>query len=630
MKKFLTILLILLSFSLYSQTYLISDGGTVNACTGIFYDSGGAGSSYSSDEDYTYTICTNDELLVVTFTSMVIKKFDILNIYDGPTTGDPLYGTFTDGSFSGYMEATSGCFTFHFTSNGNQDDVGWVGEIACYRCGDLYCDLTYEDCFTCSNDCGPCDESDGGPYYHPTDGLQNQYVGRKMTPTCSGTYYDDGGDLGQYSNDVNNIYRTFCPDEAGKLMQLTFTRLDLEYTLGPPTAGCYDYIYIIDGPTQNGTILWQGCGDDLASILTVSGAWGTGVFTSTDPSGCITVRFKSDVSNTVYEEGWIISLNCIDGVGPNGTDDNDCSNATPLCTDEDIASFSTGPGITSTAGGCAVSENYTNWYTFEISSDGTLSLEIAPHDATEDYDFALFKASSCATLTQPVRCSFAALTPPGKTGMISTSTDYAEDVTGDQWVSDIDVIAGETYYLLVNLWTPNGDGFTLDWTLTDGASMDCAIMPVEMLYIEGDCDNKVLRWVTASEHNNDYFEIQHTLDGRLFQHLDVVHGHGNSNTNIKYEYPIEKNGLYRLKQVDFDGQYKYSDLVSVYCKDIREFIAIPNPVEKGKNWYIDGLIEGDQVVVMDISGRTMITKNLPAGVYIIMINGNYQTKLVIQ
>jgi len=52
----------------------------------------------------------------------------------------------------------------------------------------------------------------GITYLHPTVGLQNSNLGTCMVNTCSGTYYDDGGAAGNYSLNVNQVYRTFCPD----------------------------------------------------------------------------------------------------------------------------------------------------------------------------------------------------------------------------------------------------------------------------------------------------------------------------------------------------------------------------------------------------------------------------------
>src|SRR5688572_16264803 len=72
-------------------------------------------------------------------------------------------------------------------------------------------------------------------YFHPTQGLQSTYVGACTANLCSGVYVDDGGTGGNYSNNVNNVYRTFCPNAPGQCIRLTFTQFSLE----APGVNCY-------------------------------------------------------------------------------------------------------------------------------------------------------------------------------------------------------------------------------------------------------------------------------------------------------------------------------------------------------------------------------------------------------
>jgi hypothetical protein len=64
-----------------------------------------------------------------------------------------------------------------------------------------------------------------------------------MVNTCSGTFTDDGGINGNYSNSINNIYRTFCPSSAGNCLRANFWSLDLESP--------FDNLTVLNGPTQN-------------------------------------------------------------------------------------------------------------------------------------------------------------------------------------------------------------------------------------------------------------------------------------------------------------------------------------------------------------------------------------------
>ncbi|MBS1623559.1 MAG: hypothetical protein JST83_06040, partial [Bacteroidetes bacterium] len=95
-------------------------------------------------------------------------------------------------------------------------------------------------------------------------------------------------------------------------------------------------------------------------------------------------------------------------------------------------------------------------------------------------------------------------------------------------------------------------------------------LPVTLLYLTADAiDNKYidLDWATASEINNKGFAIERSTDGREFTQIGWVDGHGNSNTQLSYSYSdrtVQPGAVYyyRLRQVDFDGQFVYSEIVS--------------------------------------------------------------------
>ncbi|KAF5028861.1 hypothetical protein DSECCO2_654630 [anaerobic digester metagenome] len=430
-------------------------------------------------------------------------------------------------------------------------------------------------------------------FLHPTTGIQSTYVGACMTATCNATYYDNGGAAAGYSNNINNIFRTFCPNTPYKAIRATVTRLDVENT----GTTCNDVLFVQNGPGQGSPYLWYGCGDNLATVYTASGAWNSGVFTSTHISGCLTFKFSSNASNVGGPwDGWAINLSCVDfPTGPTGEVNNDCINSTPVCSDVTASSFTYGPGLTSdNCSGCITSEYFTEWYYVHIATSGTVEMEIVPNGVS-DLDFAFFKANNCGSLGTPVRCSYAARTSPGKTGMRDApgTTDVSEDVSGDQWVTEINVTAGEYYYLMVNEWDkPNPNQYTIDWTLTNGASFNCDItqpLPVSFIGFYGEkvFDGSELTWITASENNNDYFTVERSLDGIEFEAIGKVDGAGNSNVVRTYKFsdygPLSGVVYYRIKQTDFDGKFKYSDIVTLdFTTDEEPLIVelFPNPANE--------------------------------------------------
>jgi gliding motility-associated-like protein len=270
-----------------------------------------------------------------------------------------------------------------------------------------------------------------------------------MVNNCSGTYYDNGGAGGNYANNVNLIYRTFCPSTPGTAVSITFTQFQLETG--------YDYLYILDGPVQFSP-----------QMVALTGTAGLGqTYTATNSSGCLSFVFDSDGSDVFA--GWAGNFSCVSRPNmPTGTENSDCINATGICDNGfSFAGLSDGPGLTSDAcTGCTVAENFSNWYEFTIATSGTLGFNLNTGNAADDYDFALYPATSCGSLGTPIRCSYAATT--GTTGMSPAYSDASENVNGNGWVSSLTVTAGQHYYLLINEWSPNNSTFSLDWTGTAG------------------------------------------------------------------------------------------------------------------------------------------------------------------
>lgn len=99
---------------------------------------------------------------------------------------------------------------------------------------------------------------------------------------------------------------------------------------------------------------------------------------------------------------------------------------------------------------------------------------------------------------------------------------------------------------------------------------DEAWVPVELTSFAGSVNNLgqvVLNWQTASELNNHMFEIERRTETSEFRTVGFVEGHGTTTQQNSYSY-IDKTAeqgvnYYRLKQVDFNGTYSYSDIVEI-------------------------------------------------------------------
>jgi len=111
-------------------------------------------------------------------------------------------------------------------------------------------------------------------------------------------------------------------------------------------------------------------------------------------------------------------------------------------------------------------------------------------------------------------------------------------------------------------------------------------LPVEWLenpraeLIRGDVH---IDWFTSSEEFNERFDIEHSLDGKNYHKIGSIKGIGNSSITNSYTFihPKAPVGLnyYRIKQIDYDGRFEYSSVLSIMVKKQIPFSLYPNPAE---------------------------------------------------
>lgn len=112
------------------------------------------------------------------------------------------------------------------------------------------------------------------------------------------------------------------------------------------------------------------------------------------------------------------------------------------------------------------------------------------------------------------------------------------------------------------------------------------VLPIELLSFDARLREKVidLTWITHSETNNDFFSIERSADGLRFESIGRKTGAGTSREARQYGFtdaqPISGINYYRLKQTDFDGQYSYSNVLSIQMKADDFYVDIlQNPVQ---------------------------------------------------
>lgn len=110
--------------------------------------------------------------------------------------------------------------------------------------------------------------------------------------TCSGDFFDSGGEFGVYSNNEDATW-TFCPnDPASEVIELFFTSFDVD---------CTDSLFVYDGPAITATLIGGFCGPSVTN--------GPLFVSASTVSGCLTFRFQSNADNFV-SAGWRAGIDC--------------------------------------------------------------------------------------------------------------------------------------------------------------------------------------------------------------------------------------------------------------------------------------------------------------------------------
>ncbi len=172
------------------------------------------------------------------------------------------------------------------------------------------------------------------------------------------------------------------------------------------------------------------------------------------------------------------------------------------------------------------------------------------------------------------------------------------------------------------------------------------IVPVELTSFEAEVNNKsvLLKWATASELNNRGFEIERcemsNSKSENWKKIGFVGGFGTTTENKFYSYSDEnlQPGLYsyRLKQIDYDGSFEYSDVIEVNIETIYDFALsqnYPNPFNPTTKikYTIPSVTLSDAegslvtLTIFDILGKkitVLVNEVKPAGSYEVEFDGS--------
>ncbi|RYE12418.1 MAG: T9SS type A sorting domain-containing protein, partial [Sphingobacteriales bacterium] len=174
-------------------------------------------------------------------------------------------------------------------------------------------------------------------------------------------------------------------------------------------------------------------------------------------------------------------------------------------------------------------------------------------------------------------------------------------------------------------------------------------LPVKLVSFKASLqkDEVLVSWVTASEIDNDYFEVEKSLDGKNFEAIGKIAGKGTDFGRNSYSFtdnrPAAGINYYRLRQVDLDGKFTLSHIAAVQLNsNLKELVTVfPNPVTDRFTLTAENFAAGNySLELYDVYGHLIISQTLkigsgpatdevkvsglPGGMYMLRISGNNQ------
>jgi len=277
-----------------------------------------------------------------------------------------------------------------------------------------------------------------------------------------------------------------------------------------------------------------------------------------------------------------------------------CTVQTPICSGSPIIfTANTGGAAASTvnpgnAYGCLSTSPNPSWYYLQIATGGNLVVDIT---AGSDVDFAIWGPfatqaagnAACNTYGAPLDCSYS--------------------IAAVEQVNLNGVISGQVYVLLVTNYANTVQSITVS-NAGGTATTNCAIVTLPVGFTNWDAylakDKVRMNWTTDTETNCDFFAVERSNDGIVWETISFIDGHGTSATPNSYtytdEHPKEGINYYRLKQVDSNGDFVRTSIVPVEYNVITKLGIYPNPT-KGQVFIQQDEYPITSVELVGIGGR---------------------------
>ncbi|WP_149243489.1 T9SS type A sorting domain-containing protein [Dyadobacter sp. 32] len=222
---------------------------------------------------------------------------------------------------------------------------------------------------------------------------------------------------------------------------------------------------------------------------------------------------------------------------------------------------------------------------------------------------------------------------------------------GDKEISTLNTVVSEDFspsLFKMTISSANYSSDNFDYAFVDaagvqGTSAKYALswntpLPVTLAKFEVSKQEQTaaISWNTTSEVNSDYFDVQHSIDGKNWLDIGTVNAAFESTTPLSYslihEHPSAGENLYRLKIIDRDGSFAYSRIVQIKFKFDTAVTVYPNPAVNSIWIKLDKPDNFDRIKsvnIVNLAGSVVLSNpmtlkeinidRIPAGIYVIQL-----------
>lgn len=397
---------------------------------------------------------------------------------------------------------------------------------------------------------------------------------------------------------------------------------DQVFVFTPTTSGNIT-ISLTSSGTYTGLMLYNTC------PLTCAGSSGCiGSSTSSTGNKSLVVCVNAGTTYYLILDSWAApACNAYSGLtisapSVTSTTNDFCSSPTPLGSGGTFTGSTTGmtadqPGNYSSVF-CGSTEN-NQWFSFVASA------------TTHTFGFTGIGGASCPYGVQGQVFNVATTPTPcaSCTSFTNQSTPcYNPGTTASGTLTATSLIVGQTYYLVIDGNAGSACTFNINGWSTP-------VLPIDLIYFNGtglDSKTNKLEWMVAMETNFDHYQIQRSVDGKNFSDLDKVFASGPSNSEKTYNYYdksfTESINYYRLKIVDKDATFRYSNLVAINSDKNTKFKVnkiFPNPANTDIYMSVDIPTDTEiEYQILDVTGRVVAQNKQSVSMGTILLSVNLE------